>query len=122
MWGCPKTYVRHTKNRQIGLLDRKKTGRRAKEEKKKCFWITQKRGLFCYRVQPQIDGFIFFLNYSLLLAAMETPFPAAGQASESVAPTGEIMSLFVHCASEARGSALTGPTGLNPCPTLAVNT
>lgn len=45
MWGCPKTYVRHTKNRQIGLLDRKKTGRRAKEEKKMLLDYTKKRAV-----------------------------------------------------------------------------
>lgn len=52
-------------------------------------------------------GWMYFLSYSLLSVAMETPFPASGQASDSVAPRGEIMSLFVHCASKATGRALT---------------
>lgn len=60
MWGCPKTYVRHTKNRQIGLLDRKKTGRRAKEEKKNAFGLHKKEGCFVIVCSHRLMDLFFF--------------------------------------------------------------
>lgn len=65
MWGCPKTYVRHTKNRQIGLLDRKKTGRRAKEEKKMLLDYTKKRAVLLSCAAT--DWWIYFF-FKLLFA------------------------------------------------------
>lgn len=61
--GCPKTYVRHTKNRQIGLLDRKKQG--GVQRKKKMLLdhthTQKKEGCFVIICSHRVmDLFIFF--------------------------------------------------------------
>lgn len=93
MLGRPTTDRLGSELRNLFSPDRKKQGGEQRKEKT-CFWTSVKRNVLLSSAATEQDIFPFF-SYSLLLAAMGTPFPASGQASESVSPTGEIMSLSV---------------------------